>query len=270
MAYQARGRDPLLDSNMAAAIERRGKELLGLVLLVLAAMAAAMIVSYSPDDPSWISATDAPVENWLGAIGATIAAPLFMIVGWGAWGLGIVLGAWGVRFALHWGQDRAIGRLIFAPIWVAVLALYASSLTPGAEWNATHNFGLGGLFGDTILGAALGILPFGASVSLKLLSVLLGVGMLVLGAFVLGFTRLEVMRIAKFLLVGIIMTYASLMTLLGKGAAGAGHTARAMQERLADRRERRLQAAEDEFSDDGRRREPRLAHPRIRHVLAGR
>ena len=56
MAYQARGRDPLLDSNMAEAIEKRGKELLGLTLLALAAMATAMIVSYHPDDPSWMSA----------------------------------------------------------------------------------------------------------------------------------------------------------------------------------------------------------------------
>ena len=30
MAYQVRQRDPLLDSKMQAAIERRGKELLGL------------------------------------------------------------------------------------------------------------------------------------------------------------------------------------------------------------------------------------------------
>ncbi|WP_306113225.1 MULTISPECIES: DNA translocase FtsK [unclassified Roseovarius] len=256
MAYQARGRDPLLDSNMAEAIEKRGKELLGLVLMCLGAMAVAMIVSYSPDDPSWMSATDAPIENLLGPIGATIAAPLFMIVGWGAWGLAIVLGVWGARFALHRGQERAIGRLIFAPIWVAVLALYASSLTPGEEWNATHNFGLGGLFGDTVLGATLGIMPFSASLSLKLLSILLGIGMLVLGAFVLGFTRIEIARLGRFLLVGIIMTYASIMMLLGKGAAGAGSAARVMQERLADRRERRLVDADEFDADDGMRREP--------------
>ncbi|MEO3413511.1 DNA translocase FtsK 4TM domain-containing protein [Roseovarius sp. CAU 1744] len=256
MAYQARGRDPLLDSNMAEAIEKRGKELLGLVLMCLGAMAAAMILSYSPDDPSWMSATDAPIENWLGPVGATIAAPLFMIVGWGGWGLAIVLGAWGARFALHRGQERAIGRLIFAPIWVAVLALYASSLTPGEEWNATHNFGLGGLFGDTVLGAALGIMPFGASLSLKLLSVMLGAGMLVLGAFVLGFTRAEIARLGRFLLVGIIMTYASIMMLLGKGAAGAATTARVMQERLAERRDRRLSDAAAFDDDDAMRREP--------------
>src|SRR6056297_280661 len=174
MAYQTRGRDPLLDSSMAEAIEKRGKELLGLALLALGAMAAMMIASYHPDDPSWMSATDATVQNWLGRFGASIAAPLFMIVGWGAWGLAIVLGGWGLRFALHRGEERALSRLIFAPIWVALLALYASSLTPGAEWSAAHSFGLGGLFGDTVLGTILGVLPVGASLGLKLLSVALG------------------------------------------------------------------------------------------------
>ncbi|WP_300549967.1 DNA translocase FtsK [Roseovarius sp.] len=244
MAYQTRGRDPLLDSTMTQAIEKRGKELLGLTLLMLAAMAAAMVASYSPDDPSWMSATDAPVQNWMGQVGASIAAPLFMIVGWGAWGLAIVLAAWGARFALHRGQDRAVGRLIFAPIWLAVLALYASSLTPGAEWAATHSFGLGGLFGDTVLGTLLGILPLGASVGLKLLSVLLGGGMLVLGAFVLGFTRVELARITRFLLVGAIMSYAGLMTLLGKGAEGAAQAGQVMQARLSERRARRAEAGE--------------------------
>ena len=241
MAYQTRGRDPLLDSSMAEAIEKRGKELLGLALLALGAMAAMMIASYHPDDPSWMSATDATVQNWLGRFGASIAAPLFMIVGWGAWGLAIVLGGWGLRFALHRGEERALSRLIFAPIWVALLALYASSLTPGAEWSATHSFGLGGLFGDTVLGTILGVLPVGASLGLKLLSVALGLAMLVLGAFVLGFTRPEIVRIARFLLVGVIMTYAGLMTLLGRGATGAAHAARGMKNKAAEHRARRAQ-----------------------------
>ena len=82
MAYQTRGRDPLLDSNMAQAIEKRGKELLGLALILAGVMAAMMIGSYTPDDPNFMVSTDAPVQNWLGRMGASIAAPLFMIVGW--------------------------------------------------------------------------------------------------------------------------------------------------------------------------------------------
>ncbi len=239
MAYQTRGREPLLDSTMAEAIEKRGKELMGLALLLLGAMAAAMIVSYHPDDPSWMSATDAPVQNWMGRIGASIAAPLFMIVGWGAWGLAIVLGAWGLRFALHRGEERAVGRLIFAPIWVALLSLYASSLAPGEAWAATHSFGLGGLFGDTVLGTLLGILPFGASLGLKLLSLAMGLAVLALGAFVLGFTRPELARIGRFLLVGIIMTYAWIMALMGRGAKGAVIAAQGVQAKAAEARARR-------------------------------
>ena len=49
MAYQTRGRDPLLDTNMAEAIEKRGKELLGLILIATGLMAAMMIGSYTPD-----------------------------------------------------------------------------------------------------------------------------------------------------------------------------------------------------------------------------
>ena len=261
MAYQTRGRDPLLDSRMAEAIEKRGKELLGLVLIVLSAMAAAMVVSYSPDDPSWISATDAPVQNWMGRIGSTVAAPLFMIIGWGSWGLAIVPGVWGARFALHRGEGRAVGRLIFAPIWLAVLALYAASLTPGPEWAATHSFGLGGLFGDTVLGTLLGLLPVGASLGLKLLSLVLGVVTLALGTFVLGFTRMELHRIGRFLLVGMILTYAAMRTLLGIGAGGAVRAGQVMQARLADRRERRAEVAEV------RRAEPMLQGARVRRPV---
>ena len=45
MAYQTRGRDPLLDTNMAEAIEKRGKELLGLGLIAASAL-----------DPAWLCA----------------------------------------------------------------------------------------------------------------------------------------------------------------------------------------------------------------------
>ena len=94
MAYQTRSRDPLLDSTTQAVIEKRGKELIGVLLIVLGLAAAAMIGSYSPDDPNWLVSTDAPVQNWLGHFGASLAAPLFMIAGWACWGLPVVLLVW--------------------------------------------------------------------------------------------------------------------------------------------------------------------------------
>ncbi|MCZ4351875.1 DNA translocase FtsK 4TM domain-containing protein [Roseovarius aestuarii] len=269
MAYQTRGRDPLLDSTMTEAIEKRGKELLGLALVVAAALAAAIFASYTPDDPSWLSAVETPAQNWLGQTGATIAATLFMVVGRGAWGVAIVLVAWGVRFVLHRGQDRAVSRLIFAPIWVAVLALYAASLTPGAEWYATHSFGLGGIFGDTILGAVVGILPIGATAGLKLLSLCLGAGMLVMGAFVLGFERAEIRAIVRFLVVGMIVSYSMLVQVLTRGATGAAGAARRVQERRATSAEARRndKVAQADYAaqadDTPTRRHVKIVAPRM-------
>ena len=211
MAYQTRGRDPLLDSNMAEAIEKRGKELLGVLLIVTGLMAAMMIGSYTPEDPNWMVSTDAPVQNWMGRFGASLAAPLFMIIGWGSWGLAIVLLVWGARFALHIGQERAVSRLIFAPIALALGAIYAATLAPNETWLQTHSFGLGGLFGDTIMGVVLTVLPIGSTFAVKLMSFLMGCGILILGAFVLGFTKLELHRISRYLLVGVIMCYAMLL-----------------------------------------------------------
>jgi S-DNA-T family DNA segregation ATPase FtsK/SpoIIIE len=251
---------------MAEAIEKRGKELLGLVLLGVAAMAAAIFASYTPDDPSWLSAVETPAQNWLGQSGATIAATLFMVVGRGAWGVAIVLLAWGLRFVLHRGQERAVGRLIFAPIWIAVLALYAASLTPGAEWYATHSFGLGGIFGDTVLGAAVGILPIGATAGLKVLSLFLGAGMVAMGAFVLGFERAEIRGIVRFLVVGVIVSYSMLVSMLTLGASGAAEAARKAQARRAThvearRSEKLASAAQDE--DAQARRHVNIVAPRM-------
>ncbi|MBC7141084.1 MAG: DNA translocase FtsK 4TM domain-containing protein, partial [Rhodobacteraceae bacterium] len=176
-SYQARQRDPLLDQNMQAAIERRGKELLGAALIVLAVLTGMMLASYSPDDPSWLAATDEPARNLLGRIGAAIASPLFVIAGHGSWGIAIVFAAWGVRFMLHRGEDRALARAIFAPIAVALMSVYASTMLAGPDW--AHSFGLGGLFGDTVLGAILGVVPVSATFGLKVMSALVCAGALV-------------------------------------------------------------------------------------------
>ncbi|MGO4914409.1 DNA translocase FtsK [Pseudogemmobacter sp. W21_MBD1_M6] len=238
-SYQIRQRDPLLDSNTQAALERRGKELLGVGLIVAGLLCSLMLMSYVPEDPGWLAATDQPAQNFLGRIGASIASPLFVIVGMGSWGLAAVLLTWGARFALHKGEDRAINRLIFAPIGIALASVYASTHVPGIEW--THSFGLGGLFGDTFLGAVLGVAPVNATFGLKVMSLFVGAGMLGMAAFVLGFTARELQSIARFLLIGLVTSYAMMMTLLGKGAGAAAVAARTLQERNAIRRDQKAQ-----------------------------
>jgi len=235
MAYPTQGRDPLLDSAMQAALEKRGKELIGFALMALALIVAMMVGSYSPDDPNWMVATDAPVQNWMGRFGAALAAPLFMIIGWGAWGIAVILAAWGIRFALHMGSERALGRLIFAPIALALAAIYAATLSPGAGWS--HSFGMGGLFGDTALMMILQIVPGSAALGAKLISVIMGAGILALGLFVLGFTRPEISRTGRWMILGLILIYAFLVRILGASATMGAQAAQNLQAARAERRE---------------------------------
>jgi len=219
MAYQARGRDPLFDSDTQAIIERRGRELIGLALMGAAILLVLMLGSYSADDPSWLAATDEPAQNLLGRAGASLAAPLYVIAGVGAWAVAAILAGWGLRFLLHAGPERAPARLIFAPIAVALVSIFASTHAVGAAW--CQFCGLGGLFGDTVLMAVLGIFPFGPALGLKLLSVGFGAGAVLMMAYALGFTRSELRDHAVFLGGGAILAYGALVTLLWSGATGA-------------------------------------------------
>ena len=234
-SYQSRGRDPLLDSTTQAAIEKRGRELFGFLLIAVGVLMVIMLGSYTAEDPSWISATDAPVQNWLGRFGASAAAPMIMVVGVGIWALPAILLAWGLRFASHYGEERAAGRLIFAPIAIAMAAIYAVTLSPSADWPP--NFGMGGMFGDTVLAVVLTVLPFGAGLAVKLFSLVTFVVLLGLMACVLGFTRAELWVGGRWLLLGVIMTYATILRILGKTATVSAKAAQGGMATLAVRRE---------------------------------
>ncbi|MDH5452741.1 MAG: DNA translocase FtsK 4TM domain-containing protein, partial [Paracoccaceae bacterium] len=242
-SYQARQRDPFLDQNTQAAIERRGKELLGAVLLILAALTGLMLISYSPDDPSWLASTDEPAQNLLGRYGAAIASPLFVIAGYASWGFAVVFAAWGLRFMAHIGEERVFGRAIFSPIAVALLAVYASTHVAGDGWS--HSFGLGGLFGDTVLGAILGVAPVSAAFGLKVMSVLVGISALAMAFFVLGFDTRELRATGRFLLIGTIVTYDWVLRLLGASAVGSLRLAQNLQDQRRARREAAAEAAEE-------------------------
>ncbi len=244
-SYQMRQRDPLLDQTTQAALERRGTELLGIGLILLGFAALMLLGSYTPGDPGWMSDTHAPAKNLLGTLGATIASPLVVIAGLGAWGLPAALLTWGVRFVTHRGSERAMNRVIFAPIAIAAGSIFASTHTPAADWG--HAFGLGGLFGDTVLGTLIGLLPFGVAFSLKLLSVLVGIGFLGMMLFVLGFDMAELRIGLRFLLIGTVRTYEMLLQLSQHGARGSlkaaqfgaansVRAAQALRERQAARR----------------------------------
>ncbi len=243
-SYNARGRDPLLDSNMQAAIERRGKELAGIALILVGLAFAAMLGSYTPEDPNWMVSTDAPIQNWMGSMGAWIAGVLMLIMGMASWGIPVFAIAWGVRLALHRGEDRFFWPLVLSPFWLVIIAIYAASLTPSKEWLATHQYSLGGAGGDFFLSVFLLLLPVGLHFLVKIVSILAAIAMVSMGVFVLGFSRTEVRFGLRRFVIGIIMAYGAVMTLLGQGASATVHAARERQALRTERKEAARMAAE--------------------------
>jgi S-DNA-T family DNA segregation ATPase FtsK/SpoIIIE len=232
-SFQARQRDPLLHQSTQAMLERRGRELLGLALVLLALGFALTLGSYSPEDPGWMVATEEPARNLMGRFGAAVASTLTILIGLGAWAIPVILGVWGIRFMTHRGGERAVGRVVFAVIAVAFAAVHCATLVPGDAW--THTFGLGGLFGDTVLGSLIGVMPGSAGFGLKLLSLLTFAGLLVMMLYVTGFDMAELRAIRRFLFLGTLLGYNALASALGHGARGAVQGAMSLQDRARAR-----------------------------------
>ena len=233
-------------------VEKRGKELFGFLLVLFGVAFAAMIGSYTPEDPNWYVSTDAPAQNLLGNFGASIAHILFLGLGFGAWGLVAPPLFWGVRFLTHRGEERAVPWMLVSLLLPVVLAVYCATLLPGSAWSQDHNSGLGGLLGDFFLAMLLLLLPITPVLGIKLLSFLLAVSLLTLAAFTLGFNRVELSRLGRFLLVGVIMTYGTIASLLGRGASSSVQAAKAYGERRKEKLQEKqaLEAAESAAAAD--------------------
>ncbi len=236
-SYNSRSRDPLLDSTLQAALQKRGREALGLGLIALAGAIAMMLWTYAPSDPSWMSSSNVPVENALGRIGATISSPLMIIIGKAAWGLVLFSAVWGGRLLTSRGHELATARGIFLPIALAVSAVWCASLLPAASWGSLY--GMGGVFGDTVLAAIVTALPMSAAAGVTLMGLVMLAVMLGTWAYVLGVTRPEAARFARFVMAGALVFAASLGARLRGGATGSvragGKLARRMQDGMAAR-----------------------------------
>jgi S-DNA-T family DNA segregation ATPase FtsK/SpoIIIE len=209
MAYNSvRERDPLIDKETQKALQRRLTEFLGIAMIACAVVFTLIIFSYSPTDPGALSASDLPVQNLLGSTGAAIASPLILVIGWGSMSLAPILVIWGFRFLLHIGSERAFGRLIFVPIAVALSSVYAASIVPINTW--VHSFGMGGLFGDTIIGSLLKFVPLSASDGILTITVTSFFLTIILNIFCSGFIGSEIKKIVEFLYRSSNITYSLL------------------------------------------------------------
>jgi len=114
---------------------RRLNEIIGMVVLVSAALLLLALVSYTPTDPSFDTVghyvTGRPAHNWTGMVGAYLADAMLQLIGVAAFFLPLVLG----RLGICWMRSRPAGsplaKTIGLAMWV-VFAPAAIALLPGA------------------------------------------------------------------------------------------------------------------------------------------
>ena len=210
-------KEPLIERHTKEAIARRSAEIIGAVLALFAAVTGAMLGSYAPEDPGLFHATSQPPQNLLGHPGAMIADLLHRAVGWAAWIIPGIASVWALRFLFHRDEHRVLTRMIVAPFAIATGAVFLSAHVPPTDW--AHDYGLGGLFGDAVLGGLLSILPIEPAGSLKFMTLILAGAAAYLLLAACGTTLREVVALSNWGLSSLIATGRAIA--VGLGLAGA-------------------------------------------------
>jgi S-DNA-T family DNA segregation ATPase FtsK/SpoIIIE len=143
----------------------RRNEIVAIALFALSALLALCLVSYSPNDPSWVAASASGARNWTGRLGANVAAALYQSFGLAAALLPLLLVAasWR-RFRtrrIHAPLSRVIGLVTITLAIAALLALYVTEPLFDRSFNA------GGFVGVLVAESLKGVLnTVGATVML--------------------------------------------------------------------------------------------------------
>jgi S-DNA-T family DNA segregation ATPase FtsK/SpoIIIE len=114
---------------------RRLNELVGFLALVSATLFVLALVSYSPIDPSWNTAstpsTSRPAHNWIGLVGATISDLALQIFGVSIFLIPVFL----VLYSLRWFRSRPVSSAWAKTLGAAVLVAFVSGLIGLLPWQ---------------------------------------------------------------------------------------------------------------------------------------
>jgi S-DNA-T family DNA segregation ATPase FtsK/SpoIIIE len=125
-----------LPDGAGALLKRWALQTSGLAVVTAGLALAAALATYSAGDPSFDTATLAPVHNMVGAVGATAADLLVQLLGLAAWLVVALLLAWGGRLLVT-GQSvsRFWLRLPLALCSLLLLAIGLAGLFPPVRWH---------------------------------------------------------------------------------------------------------------------------------------
>ncbi|HWP14018.1 MAG TPA: DNA translocase FtsK 4TM domain-containing protein, partial [Xanthobacteraceae bacterium] len=176
----------LISDDLRSAMRRRAREMIGLGVLGIAALAALALATWSVQDPSFSHATNAPARNMLGLTGSSSADLMMQILGVATVALLLPVASWGWRLLTHRPLERQRLRIILWVIGTIAATGFASCLAPSKSWPLPT--GLGGVTGDSLLLAPAWI--FGAPLSgapRLAIAIVLGIAALVMLALASGF-----------------------------------------------------------------------------------
>jgi S-DNA-T family DNA segregation ATPase FtsK/SpoIIIE len=140
-----------LPASLREALTRRLRELAGLGLIALSGVAAAALMTWSVQDPSFSHATSRALRNIVGYPGAICADLLMQILGLGAIMVILPVAVWGWRMLTHRAFDRQALRLGCWILCTVIAAGFASCWPHGGAWPLPT--GLGGVVGDALVRA---------------------------------------------------------------------------------------------------------------------
>src|SRR5205085_5266915 len=133
----------------------RRNEIVAIALFAVGLLTALCLVSYNPNDPSWVSASVSGARNWTARLGANVAAALFQSFGLAAALLPLLLvaAAWR-RFRtrrIRAPMSRVIGLVTITVALSALLALFVAQPLVDRSFNAGGFVGV--LVAESLSGA---------------------------------------------------------------------------------------------------------------------
>ena len=107
----------------------RANEIIVIGLVATALLLGLCLASYHPNDPSWNAAGEITAQNWIGAVGANVAAAFFQAIGLASYLIPFLI------LAAAWRRFRA--RRINAPLYrlfgLTILVLSSAALLSSAS-----------------------------------------------------------------------------------------------------------------------------------------
>jgi len=154
------------DIEVEPARERsRFNEIIVIALAAVALLLGLCLVSYHPNDPSWNAAGESGAQNWIGAIGANVAAGLFQTIGLAAYLIPVLI----VAAAWRRFRSQRINTPILQLVGLIVVVFSAAALLSLAHLRPMFDSSVnaGGLAGVMISRALVsGLNTIGAAILL--------------------------------------------------------------------------------------------------------